>query len=123
VRGRVRHVCDVCVNLQMPHPLPAVIVARGCLCLGTEITNSPFNWYSGNMSPPRLPHPLPAVIVARGCVSRPLDYGWPGEYAALSAHAGWVLYGMELGPVTLKRIGFFCFPIKHSTHTCVALTP
>jgi hypothetical protein len=27
---------------------------------------------------------------------------------------------MELGSVTLKRIGFFCFPIKHSTHTGVA---
>ncbi len=28
-----------------------------------------------------------------------------------------ILYGMELGSesVTLKRIGFFCFPIKHST--------
>jgi len=24
---------------------------------------------------------------------------------------------MELGSVTLKRIGFFCFPIEHSTHT------
>ena len=24
---------------------------------------------------------------------------------------------MELGSVTLKRIGFFCFPMKHSTHT------
>jgi hypothetical protein len=24
---------------------------------------------------------------------------------------------MELGSVTLKRIGFFCFPIKHPTHT------
>ena len=24
---------------------------------------------------------------------------------------------MELGSVTLKRIGFFCFPIKHSIHT------
>ena len=33
------------------------------------------------------------------------------------AHAEGVLYGMELGSVTLKRIGFFCFPIKHSTHT------
>ena len=42
----------------------------------------------------------------------------PGsEYAALLAHAGGVLYGTELGSVTLKRIGFFCFPIKHSTHT------
>jgi hypothetical protein len=41
------------------------------------------------------------------------------EYAAILAHAGGVLYrdGMELGSVTLKRIGFFCFPIKHSTHT------
>jgi hypothetical protein len=38
-------------------------------------------------------------------------------YAALLAHAGGALYGMELGSVTLKRIGFFCFPIKHSTHT------
>jgi hypothetical protein len=27
------------------------------------------------------------------------------------------VYGTELGSVTLKRIGFFCFPIKHSTHT------
>ena len=24
---------------------------------------------------------------------------------------------VDLGSVTLKRIGFFCFPIKHSTHT------
>jgi len=28
---------------------------------------------------------------------------------------------MELGSVTLKRIGFFCFPIKHSTHTPTSL--
>jgi hypothetical protein len=27
------------------------------------------------------------------------------------------LYGTELGSVTLKRVGLFCFPIKHSTHT------
>jgi hypothetical protein len=33
------------------------------------------------------------------------------------AHAEGALYGTELGSVTLKRIGFFCFPIKHSTHT------
>ena len=26
---------------------------------------------------------------------------------------------MELSSVTLQRIGFFCFPIKHSTHTHV----
>ena len=32
------------------HPLPAVIVARGCLCLGTEIANSPCSWFAGNMS-------------------------------------------------------------------------
>jgi hypothetical protein len=38
-------------------------------------------------------------------------------YAALLAHAEGALYGTELGSVTLKRIGFFCFPIKHSTHT------
>jgi len=31
------------------------------------------------------------------------------------------LYGTELGSVTLKRIGFFCFPFKHSTHTQIAL--
>ena len=34
-----------------------------------------------------------------------------------NSDTGGVLYGMELGSVTLKRIGFFCFPIKHSTHT------
>jgi len=39
------------------------------------------------------------------------------EYAALLAHTGGALYGTELGSVTLKRIGFVCFPIKHSTHT------
>jgi hypothetical protein len=38
-------------------------------------------------------------------------------YAAHLAHAGGVLYGTELGSVTLKRVGLFCFPIKHSTHT------
>ena len=26
-------------------------VARGCLCLGTEIANSPCSWCAGNMSP------------------------------------------------------------------------
>ena len=30
---------------------------------------------------------------------------------------------MELGSVTLKRIGFFCFPIKHSTHTPMSDPP
>jgi hypothetical protein len=25
--------------------------------------------------------------------------------------------GTELGSVTLKRVGLFCFPTKHSTHT------
>ena len=30
---------------------------------------------------------------------------------------------MELGSVTLKRIGFFCFPIKHSTHTAYVSVP
>ena len=33
------------------------------------------------------------------------------------AHAEGALYGTELGSVTLKRIGFFCFLIKHSRHT------
>ena len=43
--------------------------------------------------------------------------GGGSGYAALLAHAGGVLYGTELGSVTLKRVGLFCFPIKHSTHT------
>ena len=43
--------------------------------------------------------------------------GGGSGYAAILAHAEGALYGMELGSVTLKRIGFFCFPIKHSTHT------
>ena len=33
------------------HPLPAVIVSRGCLCLGAEIENSLCSWCAGNMSP------------------------------------------------------------------------
>jgi hypothetical protein len=44
------------------------------------------------------------------------------DCAALLVHAGGVLYGMELGSVTLNRIGFFCFPIQvHSTHTVTFL--
>jgi hypothetical protein len=43
--------------------------------------------------------------------------GGGSGYAAILAHAEGVLYGMELGSVTLKRVGFFCFPLKHSTHT------
>jgi len=43
--------------------------------------------------------------------------GGGSECSALLAYAGGVLYGTELGLVTLTRIGFFCFPIKHSTHT------
>jgi len=43
--------------------------------------------------------------------------GGGSGYAAILAYAGGALYGTELGSVTLKRIGFFCFPIKHSTHT------
>ena len=43
--------------------------------------------------------------------------GGGSGFAAILAHAGGALCGMELelGSVTLKRIGFFCFPIKHST--------
>jgi len=33
-------------------------------------------------------------------------------HSAILAHAGGALYGMELGSVTLKRIGFFWFPIS-----------
>ncbi len=43
--------------------------------------------------------------------------GGGSGYAAILAHAEGALYGTELGSVTLKRIGFFCFPIKHSRHT------
>jgi len=43
--------------------------------------------------------------------------GGGSGYAAILANAEGALYGTELGSVTLKRIGFFCFPIKHSTHT------
>ena len=43
--------------------------------------------------------------------------GGGSGYAAILAHAGGVLYGTELGSVTLKRVGLFRFPIKHPTHT------
>jgi len=45
------------------------------------------------------------------------DYGWGVQVRRHLAHAEGALYGTELGSVTLKRIGFFCFPIKNSTHT------
>jgi hypothetical protein len=45
------------------------------------------------------------------------DYGWVVRVRRHLAHAEGAVYGTELGSVTLKRIGFFCFPIKHSTHT------
>jgi hypothetical protein len=43
--------------------------------------------------------------------------GGGSGYAAHLAHAGGVLYGKELGSVTLKRVGLFCFPIKHTLNT------
>ena len=52
-----------------------------------------------------------------------MDIHTEPTYVPSTRHAGGVLYGMELGSVTLKRIGFFCFPIKHSTHTQMAHTP
>jgi hypothetical protein len=42
-------------------------------------------------------------------------YTWCMSYRM--AHAEGVLYGTELGSVTLKRVSLFRFPIKHSTHT------
>ena len=48
------------------------------------------------------------------------DYGW-GVRVRRHFGAGGVLYGTELGSVTLKRVGLFYFPIKHSTHTQVTL--
>ena len=45
--------------------------------------------------------------------------GGGSGYAALLAHAEGALYGTDLGSVTLERVGLFCFPIKHSTHTWV----
>ncbi len=43
--------------------------------------------------------------------------GGGSGYAAHLAHAEGVLYDTELGSVTSERVGLFCFPIKHSTHT------
>jgi len=43
--------------------------------------------------------------------------GGGSGYAVILAHAGGLLSGTELGLVTLKRVGLFFFPIKHSTHT------
>ena len=78
VCGRARHACYVCVKRQMPHPLPAVSVARRCLYVCTGMANSPCSWCAGNMSPPRLPpvdrrpllprHLLHACTVAGACV-------------------------------------------------------
>jgi hypothetical protein len=75
-----------------PAPLPAVIVARGCLYLGTEIANSPCSWCAGNMSPPRLPpggrrHLLPDHLphgrtVAGAGVPRCAGHGHGGRVRA-----------------------------------------
>jgi hypothetical protein len=47
------------------------------------------------------------------------DYEWGVRVSRPLAHAGGVLYGTELGSVTLERVGLFCSPTKHSTHTQV----
>ena len=98
VCGRARHACYVCVKRQMPHPLPAVIVVRGCLYLGTGIVNLPCSWCAGNMSPPRLPpgdrrhllpgHLLHGCTVAGAGVPRCTRTGTGGRCgrAALCAH-------------------------------------
>jgi len=77
----------------------------------------------GNISGRSRPRKILSVLVAQ-LVGRlgsdgfwDQDYGWGVRVRRHLAHAGGALYGTELGSVTLKRIGFFCFPIKHSTHT------
>ena len=53
--------------------MDAVIVARGCLYLGTEIADSPCSWCAGNMSTPvdrrhLLPDGAPSFVrPSRGC--------------------------------------------------------
>jgi hypothetical protein len=42
--------------------------------------------------------------------------GGGSGYAAILADVGWVLYSMEFGSVTLKRIGFFVFQLN-TQHT------
>jgi hypothetical protein len=69
-------------------------------------------------------HRLCVVFLGAG----PLITGGGSGYAAIFklAHAEGALYGTELGSVTLKRIGFFCFPIasEHSnTHSLTVGLP
>ena len=78
----------------------------------------------GNISGRSRPRKILSVLVAQLVGRLGSDGFWKTRitgggsgYAAHLAHAGGALYGTELGSVTLKRIGFFCFPIKHSTHT------
>jgi hypothetical protein len=70
----------------------------------------------GDFSAAKIAARLPLLPVAETVSGRGITGGGSG-YAALLEHAEGALYGTELGSVTLKRIGFFCFPIKHSTHT------
>ena len=85
----------------------------------SRLGESPNTWKHFGPEPGIILSVLVAQLVGRlgGDGFWEQDYGWGSGFAALLAHAGGVLYGMELGSVTLKRIGFFCFPIKHSTHT------
>ena len=65
--------------------MDAVIVARGCLYLGTEIADSPCSWCAGNMSTPGdrrhlLPGHLPTVapLQVRRRPSRPRGFDCSG---------------------------------------------
>ncbi len=72
-----------------------------------------------------LVQPIPADMRQTLVVQKLTEskFGIPIEIRSLmSAGIGCILYTSMYSPaeaatVTLKRIGFFCFPIKHSTHT------
>ena len=55
------------------------------------------------------------IAVLRRYLAGPVQFQFGGKASGVRVKV------TELGPVTLKIIGFFCFPIKHSTHTRISL--
>jgi hypothetical protein len=93
----------------------------------SRLGESPNTWKHFGPAPTQVLNSVISVLLRQetatwgGCDLGALDSGTGitgggSGYAALLAHAEGALYGTELGSVTLKRIGFFCFPIKHSTN-------
>ncbi len=94
----------------------AQLTPQPLLLIGTQLKLHPL-LFIGLVQLTSTPQICRVLRIGTQLKLQPLLFTGTYHDAALLAHAEGALYGTELGSVTLKRIGFFSFPIKHSLNT------